>query len=257
MTKSEAALHVNIARMFEHGTPVLVTLTFAEVLSVKQAFYQWRLFQNTITAFGYDGMKNTIYGLRVAELHDQEASGHGLHFHVVINRFVPIEIVRSIAERYGFYWLQMKECHTAAGLAVYLAKYLTKQDRPTCLKGSRLWAAFGKWGHSKVKNMRCLSEFSAAYRAAACLLATRERAVIHGTTGVLEPTPRYMRLKGELKQIDLLTPWDKHQICVEHAVSHLAAVLRGTRDPLTDNFRAFCRHDVGWRDEHQQMEIKY
>jgi len=255
MTKSEATFHINVARMFEAGHPILVTLTFAEVHPIKQAMGLWFQFQRELVRFGHSAGKNTINGLRVAELHDEDESGHGLHFHVLLNRFVSIEIVRSIAEKYGFYWLQMKECYSASGLSSYLAKYLAPRSRPPCLKGKRLWAAFGKWGHSKVKNVVCRSEFCAAYKAAQSLLETRIRACQHKMSGCSEPTNYWVRMGQELKELSLLTQWEKHQYYIEHAVSHVAAVLRGTRSPLTANFMATSKNDVGWLDEHIQKQI--
>jgi len=247
MTKTEAALSINIARLFEQGTPVLLTLTFEEVHEVKQAFYQWKLFQNALVAFGKLGKSNTIYGIRVAELHDGDESGHGVHYHVVLNRFVPIEIVRSIAEKFGFFWLEMKECYTAAGLSSYLAKYLSKQHRPECLKGKRLWSAFGKWHHSKVKNVRCLSEFSVAYRATYNLLRYQEMRD--------EKMMSFAHVGEGLVRPKMMSNWERHQYCVAQATGHLAAVMRGTRQPLTLNFIARKAGDVGWKNEHVQKYL--
>ncbi len=48
--------------------------------------------------------------------------------------------------------------------ACYLAKYLSKQ-RPECSKGWRLWAGFGDWDWTKVKDVVFDSLFCRIYRA--------------------------------------------------------------------------------------------
>ena len=48
--------------------------------------------------------------------------------------------------------------------AGYLAKYLSK-ERPPCLKGWRLWAGFGEWEWTRVKDLLMQSRFSTIYRA--------------------------------------------------------------------------------------------
>ena len=48
--------------------------------------------------------------------------------------------------------------------AGYLGKYLSK-ERPDCLKGWRLWAGFGDWDWTKVKDVAFQSLFSTIYGA--------------------------------------------------------------------------------------------
>ena len=48
--------------------------------------------------------------------------------------------------------------------AGYLAKYLSK-ERPPCLKRWRLWAGFGEWAWTRVKDLVCESAFCRIYRA--------------------------------------------------------------------------------------------
>ena len=43
-------------------------------------------------------------------------------------------------------------------------KYLTKEGRAPCLKGWRLWAAFGPWKWTRVKDLKFDSEFSTIIR---------------------------------------------------------------------------------------------
>lgn len=46
----------------------------------------------------------------------------------------------------------------------YLAKYLSKSDRAECLKGKRLWAAFGDVPWTRVKDIRVQSWLGTEYR---------------------------------------------------------------------------------------------
>ena len=46
----------------------------------------------------------------------------------------------------------------------YRAKYLGKQNRETCLKGKRLWAAFGRKDHTRVKDVEVDSTLTRAIR---------------------------------------------------------------------------------------------
>ena len=48
--------------------------------------------------------------------------------------------------------------------ALYMGKYLTKEDRAPCLKGWRLWAAYGGWTWTKVKDVQFESEFGSIMR---------------------------------------------------------------------------------------------
>jgi len=48
--------------------------------------------------------------------------------------------------------------------AGYLAKYLSK-ERPACLKRWRLWAGFGEWDWTRVKDLLSQSRFATIYRA--------------------------------------------------------------------------------------------
>jgi hypothetical protein len=48
--------------------------------------------------------------------------------------------------------------------ASYIAKYLSK-DRPECLKGWRMWAGFGDWDWTKVKDVVFDSLLCRVYRA--------------------------------------------------------------------------------------------
>ena len=87
---------------------------------------------------------------------------HGLHVHLVTNRFIDVNVVRALALKAG--WGRIHVKRIPAEKAEYLAKYLSK-DRPECLKGWRLWAGFGNWEWTKVKDVVFDSPFSRIYRA--------------------------------------------------------------------------------------------
>lgn len=166
MNKSQAAFRASMRTMFdlsEKKRPYFWTFTLAKKLSVPAAFRAWRDFVAALMRYGSSGGKHTIYGLRVAELHP---NGHGLHFHCVLNRHIPIHAIRQRAEHYGFFWIDVRRTllGDASGIADYLTKYLTKAGRPEELKGRRLWAPIGKWETTKVRNIVVESEFAEAYR---------------------------------------------------------------------------------------------
>ena len=155
MTKSKAAFLFSVERLFaevEHA--YLWTFTFPDVPSIDEGAQRWRrLVQWFDRCF-----KGTVWGLRVYELHKT----HGLHLHALRNRHVRVEIVRPAAKRYGFGRIHVKLVDKAG--AKYLAKYLTKQGRPECFEGKRLWAAFGAFCHCKVKDVEVTSDFTEAVK---------------------------------------------------------------------------------------------
>ena len=86
---------------------------------------------------------------------------------MVITSRINVVEVRLLAERAG--WGRIHVKMIPAEGASYLGKYLTKEGRAPCLKGWRLWAAFGPWKWTKVKDVKFESEFSTIIRA---LIAT-------------------------------------------------------------------------------------
>ena len=141
--KSRIAFKFNVERLFESskGSVYFWTSTFAKVLTVKEASKRWSAFSKELVR------ELKVYGLRVYELHDE----HGLHVHWLADRFLPVHIVRAIAERHGFGRIHVKRC--GKWVADYLAKYLSKEVRAGCLKGKRLWAAFGDATWTRVNDI--------------------------------------------------------------------------------------------------------
>ena len=131
------------------------TLTFKEVLDIKDTRARWNYLLTLIKR-----RWPNLCGLRVFELHKT----HGLHVHLVTNRFIDVNIMRALAIKAG--WGRIHVQRIPAERADYLAKYLSK-ERPECLKGWRLWAGFGKWEWTKVKDVVFDSPFSRIYRACA------------------------------------------------------------------------------------------
>ncbi len=63
---------------------------------------------------------------------------HGLHVHLVTNRFIDVNVALVLAKNAG--WGRIHVQRIPMERAGYLAKYLSKQ-RPECLKRWRLWQA--------------------------------------------------------------------------------------------------------------------
>jgi len=167
MSKSAMAFRFSCVAFFESTKSAYFwTFTFKNRHSIPEACERWSKFANALAKYGRQNGKDTIYGLRVFELHP---GGHGLHIHALFNRRISIHAVRRRAEEYGFWWIDVRKvtAKTAEGdvlLSEYLSKYLAKSARPPELKGRRIWAAIGKWEHSKCGNMVLESEFTAAFK---------------------------------------------------------------------------------------------
>jgi hypothetical protein len=85
-----------------------------------------------------------------------------LHVHLVTNRWINVNIARQLAKRGG--WGRIHVMRIPAARGPYLAKYLTK-ERPPCLRRWRLWAGFGDWKWTRVKDVLFESRFCTVYRA--------------------------------------------------------------------------------------------
>jgi len=97
-------------------------------------------------------------GMRVFEMHEF----HGLHVHLVTNRFLDVNEARAMAQQAGWGRIDVKRIPIER--AAYLAKYLSK-ERPPCLKGWRLWAGFGEWEWTRIKDLITQSRIATIYRA--------------------------------------------------------------------------------------------
>jgi hypothetical protein len=154
MTKSKAAFLLACRMLAKDNRLFMWTFTFKDVLNVKDARKKWNYLRTLLLRTW-----PTLQGIRVFELHES----HGLHVHLVTNSFVDVNRARAIANKAG--WGRIHVKRTSAERVTYLAKDLSK-PRPDCLKGWRLWAAFGTgWEPPKVKDIISNSMLSRIYRA--------------------------------------------------------------------------------------------
>jgi hypothetical protein len=77
-------------------------------------------------------------------------------------------------------WGRIHVKRIPAAKANYLGKYLSKEHRAHCFKGWRLWAAFGKWHSTKVRDVEFRSQFKVML---VDLMATEKRELFFETSG--------------------------------------------------------------------------
>lgn len=132
----------------------------------KRRTYLWTFTLPTVSEGGYVDMRKSwnkclTYlrrklpawaGMRVYEIHPGkwDMCSHGLHVHVVANKFHDIALVRAAAELAGFGRVHV--CIRKGDMGFYLAKYLSK-ERPEALRGWRLWACFGMPGRIRLSDI--------------------------------------------------------------------------------------------------------
>ncbi|MEO7931541.1 MAG: hypothetical protein ABIT76_00135 [Chthoniobacterales bacterium] len=129
------------------------TFTFAELLDIKDTRKRWN---HLLTLLKVRWPK--LCGLRVFEMH----KSHGLHVHLVTNQWIDVNAARVLAAQAG--WGRIHVMQMPVERAAYLGKYLSK-ERPPCLKRWRLWAGFGDWDWTRVKDVVFESRFCTIYRA--------------------------------------------------------------------------------------------
>lgn len=141
--KSRSAFEFTVRKMLRQNAKLYFwTFTLREVHSLKAAMQLWNQFLTLLK-------RNLGFrGVRVLELHEE----HGCHFHVITNRRFPIRKILSMCERYGFGRIDVRRITDAAQAISYVCKYLSKR-RERCLKGARLWSAFGKIERTRVRDV--------------------------------------------------------------------------------------------------------
>ena len=141
--KSRSAFEFTVRKMLRHSRKLYFwTFTLREVHSLKRAMQLWNQFFTVLKRkFGFRGV-------RVLELHKE----HGCHFHVITNRRFSIRKILSMCERYGFGRIDVRRITDATQTISYVCKYLSKR-RERCLKGARLWSAFGKIERTRVRDI--------------------------------------------------------------------------------------------------------
>ena len=140
MRKSRIAFEFSAENLAKKGL-YMWTFTFAEVLPIKETRKRWNRLLTSLRRRWPE-----LCGLRVFELHKT----HGLHVHLVTDRFIRVQETRELAKKAG--WGRVHVTRANAGAARYLAKYLSKEREP-CFKGWRLWSGFGEWDWSRVKDI--------------------------------------------------------------------------------------------------------
>ena len=138
--KSRAAFEFTVRKMERASRKLYFwTFTFRDVHSLRRAMRLWNEFLTMLKR------KLGFRGVRVLELHDE----HGAHYHVITDQRFGIRQILEIGPRYGFGRTDVKRVTDVQGSVSYLCKYLSKKRQP-CLKGMRLWAAFGDTPRTRV-----------------------------------------------------------------------------------------------------------
>ncbi len=141
--KSRSAFEFTVRKMLRQNSKLYFwTFTFKEVHSLKTAMGLWNQFLTLLKR------KLEFRGIRVLELHEE----HGCHFHVITNQRFPIQKILEFSWRYGFGRMDVRSVPDVEKAVGYLCKYLSK-PRSGCLKGARLWSAFGKIERTRVKDV--------------------------------------------------------------------------------------------------------
>jgi len=86
-------------------------------------------------------------GVRVFEPHP---GGHGLHSHLVLAGYMEWYKMADCAQRAGLGRINVHPDKVSPGAATYLAKYLTKSEKPV---GVRSWACVGAWSGELCKDI--------------------------------------------------------------------------------------------------------
>jgi len=110
-----------------------------------------------------------LRGVRVWELHPQ---GHGVHMHIVTDKFLPVSRVRQTLHQLDPHVGRIHVCRLHPDATCYAAKYLSKSQRENSTKARRLWAWFGpkldshgKRMHQRVSTVICRSRDADLIRA--------------------------------------------------------------------------------------------
>src|SRR4051794_21840228 len=141
--KSSSAFEFTVRKMLRRNPKLYFwTFTFREVHSLQTAMSFWNQFLTLLRR------KLKFRGVRVVELHGE----HGCHFHVITNRRFLIREIQRFKERYGFGRIDVRYVQDSTITVRYLCKYLSKR-RPGCLKGVRLWSAFGGIERTRVRDV--------------------------------------------------------------------------------------------------------
>ena len=84
-------------------------------------------------------LRRCFPGLKFFRVLEPHASGTRWHLHVLFDRIIPIEFMRSLSEDLGWGHLWVRPVRTGE-TAAYLSKYLSKARRESALRGIRLFS---------------------------------------------------------------------------------------------------------------------
>lgn len=162
LSKSQLAFKWSIEELYKishmHGRRLYFwTFTFRECLPVDDACELWSQLLSTLRMVNY-----RMFGVRRFELHP---GGHGLHVHMILDERIDVNKIRPIAQSIGFGRIHVRRLGATdlEEALKYMTKYLSKGDRPPCLKGKRLWACCGGFEGCLVKNIKTDSPFTRFY----------------------------------------------------------------------------------------------
>jgi hypothetical protein len=150
-------------RMFKQKFVYLWTFTFRRCLGVAMARKLWSC------AAARFRKKKLLSGLRAFEMHP---GGHGLHIHVITQEWTDVNDIRAVwvGKATDFEGGRIHVKRIPATEANYIAPYLTKERRPECLKGARMWAKIGDFDAEKVKDIVRTCRFTVAYSLCAAVI---------------------------------------------------------------------------------------
>jgi len=138
MNRTSAAFLISADTLFDMSPKVYFwTITWRETLCDWQ--YP-RLFHGFMRDLRKK-LKTNFCGLRVVEPH----KSHGLHYHMLLDTRIPVDLVRKIGGKYGIGRVHV--CIANPTAKMYLAKYLMKSN-PDKLHGPRRWWRVGTWDHT-------------------------------------------------------------------------------------------------------------
>lgn len=156
MNKTLAAYWLTCREIFQSPNVYFWTFTFIAKQPVWIATRSWVDAQRALFQLGC-----RFRGVKVAEMH----RAHGLHFHLLIDRRLPVALIRRVFSRYGFGRIEVEKVRNKEAAARYLVKYLRPGQEPLPVRGMRRWSRIGGIGE-KVSDMVCMSEVAIATRSA-------------------------------------------------------------------------------------------
>jgi hypothetical protein len=148
-SRTHAAFLLSARKLYREngGEMYMWTFTFVEVHDDWWYPLMWNNFMKAVT-----NRFVLLRGLRVIEVHP---GGHGLHYHMLSNQRLPIRWILLVGKRWGIGRVSVKRCDW--GGAVYVAKYLTKDNFPLT-KGMRRWGAVGGFKPITCRRLKCESQ---------------------------------------------------------------------------------------------------